>query len=68
MNQSWTKGKWNEIKGKAKEQWGELTNDELDQVEGRRDQLVGLIQQRYGKAREEADRELSRWEERVGLR
>ncbi len=64
MNQTWATGKWNEMKGKVKEQWGELTNDQLDKIEGQRDQLVGLIQQKYGKAREEAEREVSAWEER----
>ena len=68
MNQPWLKGKWNEVKGKAKEQWGELTNDELDRIEGRRDQLVGLIQQRYGKAKAEAEKELEAWEDRHNLR
>ncbi|QDU69384.1 CsbD family protein [Engelhardtia mirabilis] len=67
-NQPWLKGKWNEYKGKAKEQWGDLTNDDLDKIEGRRDQLVGAIQQRYGRQREEAEKELSSWEKRHGLR
>jgi uncharacterized protein YjbJ (UPF0337 family) len=68
MNESTMKGKWNELKGKVKEQWGDLTNDDLDRIEGQRDQLVGTIQQRYGKAREEVEREVERWEERNGLR
>lgn len=62
------KGKWNEIKGKVKERWGDLTNDDLDRIEGRRDQLIGTIQQRYGKARDEVEREVETWEERNGLR
>jgi uncharacterized protein YjbJ (UPF0337 family) len=62
------KGKWNELKGKVKTKWGELTDDDLDKIEGERDQLVGLIQQRYGKARDEAEREISTWERSVGLR
>lgn len=68
MNESWLKGKWNEYKGKVQEQWGELTNDDLDKIEGRRDQLIGAIQQRYGKARAEAEKELNAWEERHNLR
>lgn len=68
MNESYAKGKWNELKGKVKERWGDLTDDDLDRVEGRRDQLIGAIQQRYGKARDEAERELRRWEENNGLR
>jgi uncharacterized protein YjbJ (UPF0337 family) len=68
MNEPWMKGKWNEFKGKAKEQWGDLTDDELDRVEGRRDQLVGLVQQKYGRSREQAETELSDWERKHGLR
>lgn len=68
MNEPYAKGKWNELKGRVKEQWGELTDDEIDQVDGRRDQLLGIIQQRYGKARGDVERELTRWEERNGLR
>ncbi|HXU45745.1 MAG TPA: CsbD family protein [Thermoanaerobaculia bacterium] len=68
MNQPWLNGKWNEMKGKIKEQWGELTNDDLDKVQGQRDQLVGRIQQRYGKTREAIETEVSAWEERNGLR
>ena len=67
MNSSWLKGKWNELKGKAKEQWGELTDDELDRIGGQRDQLVGLIQQRYGKMKDEVERELTEWEKKNGL-
>lgn len=62
------KGMWNEFKGRVKEQWGKLTNDDLDEVEGQRDQLVGKIQQRYGKAKDEAEREVRAWESQVGLR
>lgn len=68
MNEPWLKGKWNELKGKIKEEWGELTDDDLDEIEGRRDQMVGSIQQRYGKSRAEAENELDDWERRVGLR
>jgi uncharacterized protein YjbJ (UPF0337 family) len=68
MNESYAKGKWNELRGKVKEKWGDLTDDDLDRVEGRRDQLIGAIQQRYGKARDDAERELQRWEESNGLR
>ena len=54
-------GKWKELKGEAKEKWGELTDDDLDVIEGNRDQLVGLIQNRYGKAKEEAEKEVEEW-------
>ena len=68
MNEPWMKGKWNELKGKVQEEWGELTNDDLDRIEGERDQLVGKIQQRYGKARHEAEQELDDFERQHGLR
>lgn len=68
MNKPWMKGKWNEFKGRIRERWGELTDDELDKIDGRRDQLVGAIQQRYGRSREDAERELDAWEEEHGLR
>ncbi|WP_112323561.1 CsbD family protein [Oceanibium sediminis] len=61
MNTDELKGKWNQLKGSAKQKWGELTNDELDQIEGNQDKLVGRIQERYGKAREEAEREVKEW-------
>jgi uncharacterized protein YjbJ (UPF0337 family) len=68
MNEQYAKGKWKEIKGKVKEQWGELTDDEIDRIEGKRDQLLGIIQQRYGMAREDAERDIERWETRNRIR
>ena len=57
MNWEQVEGNWNQVKGKAKEKWGELTNDDLDRIEGRRDQLVGTLQKKYGYAKEKAERE-----------
>lgn len=68
MADPYLKGQWNELKGRIREQWGELTDDDLDRINGRRDQLIGAIQQQYGKARDEAEKELERWEEDQGLR
>jgi uncharacterized protein YjbJ (UPF0337 family) len=48
-------GKWRQLRGKIQEEWGDLTDDELDQVEGRCEQLVGLLQEKYGYARDEAE-------------
>jgi uncharacterized protein YjbJ (UPF0337 family) len=53
------------VSGKARVRWGEITDDEWTQAKGRRDQMVGLLQNRYGKAKEEAERELDEW--RKGL-
>ena len=54
-------GKWKQLKGKVKQQWGKLTDDELDQIEGKQEELVGLLQERYGYEKEEAEAEFSRW-------
>lgn len=67
MNEPWLKGQWNQFKGKIKESWGELTDDDLDEAEGRRDILRGRIQERYGRSRAEAEREIEKWEEKMGL-
>jgi uncharacterized protein YjbJ (UPF0337 family) len=61
MNWDMIEGKWNELKGKAREKWGELTDDELDVAKGNKDQLVGLVQEKYGKARDEAEKEVEDW-------
>jgi uncharacterized protein YjbJ (UPF0337 family) len=61
MNQDTLKGQWTQLKGKVREQWGKLTDDDLDQIQGRSEQLVGRIQERYGLAREEAQRQVDAW-------
>ena len=57
MNTDWMEGNWNIAKGKVKEKWGKLTDDDLDVIRGKRDQLIGALQKRYGYAREQAERE-----------
>jgi uncharacterized protein YjbJ (UPF0337 family) len=66
MNWDQIKGNWRQFSGQAREQWGELTDDDLDVVAGRREQLSGKIQERYGVAKEEAEKQLAAWERRVG--
>lgn len=61
MNEDLLKGKWNQIKGKVKAKWGKLTDDDLQQVEGNQDKLIGKIQERYGKEKEEAKKEFNQW-------
>jgi uncharacterized protein YjbJ (UPF0337 family) len=56
------KGSWNQTKGAIKEQWGKLTDDDLLEIQGRRDQLVGKIQTRYGISQEAAEAQVSGWE------
>lgn len=58
MNTTELKGHWNQVKGKAKVQWGKLTDDDLDRIEGNRDQLVGKVQEHYGKSKEAAEKEV----------
>lgn len=58
MNKDILGGKWKQLRGKLKQQWGELTDDELDKISGQRDELVGLIQEKYGYARAEAEEEV----------
>lgn len=57
MNTDIIKGQWKQMKGKVKERWGQLTDDQLNQMDGKKDQIVGEIQKTYGKTREEAERE-----------
>lgn len=59
MNQDIFEGKWKEMKGQVKEWWGKLTDDDLERVDGKADQLVGLLQQRYGYTKERAEEELN---------
>jgi uncharacterized protein YjbJ (UPF0337 family) len=56
------KGSWNQTKGAIKEQWGKLTDDDLLEIQGRRDQLIGKIQTRYGISQAEAEAQVSGWE------
>ena len=60
MNTDQIQGNWKQIKGKIKEQWGKLTDDDLTAIDGRKDQLVGKLQERYGYTKEQADREIER--------
>ena len=62
MNWDLIAGNWKQAVGKAKEQWGELTSDDLDVVAGRRDMLAGKIQERYGVLKDEAERQIAAWE------
>jgi uncharacterized protein YjbJ (UPF0337 family) len=57
MNWDQVEGKWKQVKGQAKEKWGKLTDDDLDVIDGHRQQLVGKLQERYGTARDEAERQ-----------
>lgn len=61
MNWDQISGNWTKFQGAAKVRWGKLTDDDVTVVEGRRDQLVGKLQERYGYAKEVAEREIDDW-------
>lgn len=63
MNKDIIAGKWKQFKGSAQSKWGEITDDELDEVEGDATRLAGLIQERYGRTKEQAEREIEEWQE-----
>lgn len=65
MNWDRVEGEWTKIKGKAQQNWGKLTNDDLDVVEGKREELIGRLQSRYGKQRDELESEVDRWVESI---
>jgi len=64
MNCERAAGNWKQFKGKIKEQWGKLTDDEVDKIAGKRDQLVGRLQEKYGVKKDEAERQVKDWETR----
>jgi len=61
MNSDQLEGKWKQLKGSVKERWGKLTDQDLDVIAGQRDQLIGRIQERYGIAREVAQKQVDDW-------
>jgi uncharacterized protein YjbJ (UPF0337 family) len=63
MNWDQIAGNWKQIKGVVREKWGKLTDDDVDVIAGKRDILLGKIQERHGIAREEAEKELKAWED-----
>lgn len=65
MNQDIIAGKWSQIKGKAQAKWGDLTDDDFDTINGRREQLAGKIQERYGLSKDEAERQIEAWQNRA---
>lgn len=65
MNWDQIEGNWKQFTGKAREQWGDLTDDEVQQAKGNREQLAGVIQKKYGIAKEEAERQVDDWQRTV---
>lgn len=65
MNWNQVAGRWKQVRGNVKREWGRLADDDLNQIDGERDKLVGLIQEAYGVEREEADRQIKNWFDRL---
>jgi uncharacterized protein YjbJ (UPF0337 family) len=65
MNWDQIEGNWKPFQGKARQPWRKLTDDDFDQVEGKRQELVGRVQERYGIARDEAERQVKDWENQL---
>ncbi len=66
MNWDRAEGNWKQFKGKVKEQWGRLTDDHLDVIGGKRDQLAGKLQESYGITKDEAERQIVSFEDKYG--
>ncbi len=64
MNKDTLEGNWLQLKGKVKEEWGKLTDDDLDIIAGKRDQLAGRLQERYGLAKDAAEKRIEEFERR----
>ena len=63
MNRDRVSGNWKQISGKVKERWGKLTDDDVAKINGQRDHMVGRVQERYGIAKDEAERQVKLWED-----
>ena len=62
MNRDTLKAQWTQLKGQVRRQWGKLTDDEIHEVQGNAEVLIGKLQERYGYSRQEAEREVGRWQ------
>lgn len=62
MNPDILKGKWNELKGQVKQKWSKLTDDDIEYIGGKKDELLGTLQKKYGYSKEEAQREYDQFE------
>ncbi len=59
--------KWKQFRGKVKEQWGRITDHDLERIEGKRDQLIGLVQEKYGYTKQKAEQEVEQFLKRINL-
>ncbi len=58
INTDILRGKWNQLKGKIRQQWGDLTDDDVERIAGKRDEFIGVLQEKYGRTRAEAEQEV----------
>ena len=65
MNWDQIEGNWKQYKGKIMSTWGKLTDDDIESIKGKRTELLGLIQSRYGRAKDDAERKIDRWADRI---
>ncbi len=65
MNKDILQGKWKQLKGQVKQQWGRLTDDRLDRISGRYEELTGLIQEKYGYTKQKAEQEVNTFLEKI---
>jgi uncharacterized protein YjbJ (UPF0337 family) len=65
MNWDQIQGKWKQVKGAARAKWGDLTDSDFERINGNREQLIGLIQERYGIAKDAAERQVNEWAQTV---
>jgi uncharacterized protein YjbJ (UPF0337 family) len=61
IDENLLKGKWNQIKGQIKQQWGDLTDDDIDRIRGNREEMIGVLQEKYGKSEAEAEQEIDQF-------
>jgi uncharacterized protein YjbJ (UPF0337 family) len=67
MNWDRIEGNWKQMKGQVRQQWGKLTDDDIDRLHGKREELEGLLQERYGLAKDEANRQIDDWSRRFKM-
>jgi len=65
MNKDQLEGNWKQLKGKAKQKWAKLTDDEIDRIEGKEEELTGKVQERYGITREEAKKQVESFKQSI---
>lgn len=68
INRDVLAGKWAQVRGQVKQMWGKLTDNDLDRINGRFDELAGLVQERYGYTRDQAEREVTRFIEQINMK